>query len=139
MIQRQSHTTLYVFDQDRAKAFYTQKLGFELREDFTLEGYRWLTVAPPGEATALVLTPIKSGGWMKQEDADILGGLVSRGSLGGGVFETADCRKTYEQLKERGVEFTSPPTERPYGVEAIFKDDSGNMFSLVQPSPFPMK
>lgn len=69
---------------------------------------------------------------MDEETADMLRTLIKKGVLGAGVFETADCRKTYEELKARGVEFTSPPEERFYGIESLFKDDSGNWFSLSQ-------
>lgn len=127
MIERLSHATIYVLNQDRAKAFYTEKLGFELRQDVTMGSFRWLTVGPKGQPDVeLVLMPI--GG----TDADVLRTLVESGRLGVGVFATRDCRKTHAELKARGVTFKSEPAERPYGVEAMLVDDSGNLFSLTE-------
>ncbi|HEU4411926.1 MAG TPA: VOC family protein [Polyangiaceae bacterium] len=133
MIQRLSHSSVYVLDQDAAKQFYTEKLGFEVRNDARLGGFRWLTVSPKGQANfELVLMPLNPGPMMDAETAATLRGLVERGTFGGGVLETADCRKTYDELKAKGVEFLSEPQERPYGVEAVLRDDSGNWFSLTQ-------
>ena len=134
MIQKLSHATIYVLDQDRAKAFYTKKLGFEVRVDEKMEDFRWLTVGPKTQPDVqLVLMPIAPGPVMNQERADQLRSLVEKGVLGGGVLETADCRATYEELKAKGVSFTSAPEEMPYGTAAILRDDSGNYFSLTQP------
>jgi predicted enzyme related to lactoylglutathione lyase len=131
MIRRMSHTSVYVLDQDRAKAFYTEKLGFEVRTDAKMGDFRWLTVAPKGQADfEVVLMPIRPGMMMPEEACAKLRSLVEGGYMGAGVFETADCKRTYEELKARGVEFKGEPTERPYGIEALFKDDSGNWFSL---------
>jgi predicted enzyme related to lactoylglutathione lyase len=133
MIQRVSHASVYVLDQDRAKAFYTEKLGFEVRADVTMGPFRWLTVAPKGQADfELILMPIKPTPMMDEATCNTIRELVQKGVLGGGVFATADCRKTYTELKARGVEFMQPPTERPYGIEALVKDDSGNWFSMTQ-------
>lgn len=133
MIQRLSHVSIFVLDQDRAKAFYTDKLGFEVRADIVMDGFRWLTVGPKGQPDLeLVLMPIAPSPMMSQADCDTVRDLVTRGVLGAGVFATADCRKTYEELAARGVEFLSPPSERPYGIEAMVKDDSGNWFSMTQ-------
>jgi catechol 2,3-dioxygenase-like lactoylglutathione lyase family enzyme len=132
MIERLSHATIYVLDQDRAKAFYTEKLGFELREDITLGNFRWLTVGPKGQPDLeLVLMPVHAG-QNTAEQAASLRALIEAGKLGVGVFATRDCRKTYAELKAKGVVFRSEPTERPYGVEATLLDDSGNLFSLTQ-------
>jgi predicted enzyme related to lactoylglutathione lyase len=133
MIQRISHSSVFVLDQDRAKAFYTQKLGFELREDVTMGSFRWLTVSPPGQPDfELVLMALRPSAMMDQATVDTITAMVERGTFGGAVLATADCRKTYEELKARGVEFAQPPAERPYGVEAVLKDDSGNWFSMTQ-------
>jgi predicted enzyme related to lactoylglutathione lyase len=133
MIQRVSHTSVFVLDQDRAKAFYTQKLGFEVRADVSMGSFRWLTVAPKGQLDfELILMPIKPTPTMDEATSDTIRGLVQKGIFGGGVLATADCRKTHEELRARGVEFLQPPTERPYGIEALVKDDSGNWFSMVQ-------
>jgi catechol 2,3-dioxygenase-like lactoylglutathione lyase family enzyme len=132
MIDRLSHATVYVLDQDRAKAFYTEKLGFELRQDVRMGNFRWLTVGPKAQPDLeLVLMPLQ-GGMMTDESAASLRALVESGKLGIGVFATRDGHKTYAELKARGVAFRSEPAERPYGIEAMFVDDSGNMFSLTQ-------
>lgn len=125
MIQRLSHATAYVTDQDEALAFYRDKLGFEIRNDISSEGFRWLTVSPKGQPDfELVLFHAP------QEIRE----LVEKGTtLGVGVLETDDIHGDYERLKKEGVEFTSPPEERPYGgVDTGFKDNSGNLFSLRQ-------
>ena len=133
MIRKMSHTSVYVLDQDRAKAFYSEKLGFEVKTDAKMGDFRWLTVGPKGQSDLeVVLMPIRAGMMMPEEACAKLRSLVEAGYLGAGVFQTADCKKTYEELKARGVEFKSPPTERPYGIEALFKDDSGNWFSLTE-------
>jgi len=137
MIQRVSHGSVWVLDMDRAKAFYTDKLGFELRNDLNVGGFRWLTVGPVGQPDfELILMPVGASPMMDKATAEQLASLVAKGVLGPGVLATADCRRTYEELKARGVEFRSPPEERPYGVEAMMKDDSGNWFSLTERRPF---
>jgi catechol 2,3-dioxygenase-like lactoylglutathione lyase family enzyme len=134
MIKKMSHTTIYVNDQEEALRFYTEKLGFEVRTDATMEGgFRWLTLglkSQPG--LEFVLMEPKPGMMMDEETAGQLRALVGKGVLGAGVFDTDDVQATYEELKNRGVEFMGPPAERPYGIEALFKDNSGNWFSLTQ-------
>ena len=133
MIQRLSHMNVYVLDQQRARAFYVDTLGFEVRNDLQLsDTFRWLTVGPKGQPDLeIVLMPIDSGPFLSEPDAALLRGLVARSGVSSGVFETADCQATYDDLKAKGVEFVHAPTERPYGIEALFKDDSGNWFSRV--------
>ena len=134
MIQRISHSSVFVLDQDRAKTFYTEKLGFEVRTDVSMEGFRWLTVGAPGQPDhELVLMPLQAGPMMDEKTCQTIRGLIEGGKLGAGVLATADCRKTYEELSARGVEFIQPPTEQSYGIEAVLKDDSGNWFSMTQP------
>jgi predicted enzyme related to lactoylglutathione lyase len=144
MITHQSHTSVFVLDQDSAKAFYTEKLGFEVRIDFTMgeefegagAGFRWLTVSPPHQPDLqLILSSCTMG--RSPEDAEKLRSLVASGALGLGVLATDDCHRTYDQLSAKGVTFLSPPTERPYGIEATMRDDSGNMISLTQPFETP--
>jgi len=134
MIQRMSHTTIYVTDQDQAKDFYVGKLGFEVRTDATMDGgFRWLTVGPKGQPDLeIVLMKIASGPSKDPEVAEMLRKLLEKGALGAGVFECSDCRKTYDELKAKGVEFASEPEEKFYGVEAILKDPFGNWFSMTQ-------
>lgn len=131
MIVRQSHTTIYVVDQDRAKAFYTEKLGFEVRDDVRMGNFRWLTVAPKTQPAA-ILMPVQASPMMDAETAAQLRGLIEKGVIGAGVLEVDDCKKTYDELKARGVTFLREPKEMPYGIEALLRDDSGNFFSMTQ-------
>ena len=131
MITKHSHTTVYVTDQERAKKFYTEKLGFEVRDDARMGNFRWLTVAPKTQPDhCLILYALEPGPMMDREACDMLRTLLKKGVLGGGVIETDNCRRTYEDLRAKGVEFVSEPKEMPYGIEAVFRDDSGNFFSM---------
>jgi catechol 2,3-dioxygenase-like lactoylglutathione lyase family enzyme len=133
MIDRLSHTPIWVRDQDTAKDFYVDRLGFDVRTDVTMDGFRWLTVAPKGQPDVELIL-IKPGPPMHDEQsaAEILA-LVAKGAFSGGVMDTSDCRTTFEDLSARGVTFLQEPADRPYGVEGVFRDDSGNWFSLRQP------
>ena len=137
MIQRQSHSTIYVIDQEEALGFYRDALGFEVRTDLpmTQEGsVRWLTLSPKGQPDLeIVLMPVTPGPVFDAEAAEQMKELVRGGSIGIGVFETDDVRGDYERLSKQGVEFVSPLEEKFYGTEAIVKDNSGNWFSLTQP------
>jgi uncharacterized glyoxalase superfamily protein PhnB len=137
VIQRQSHSTIYVIDQEEALGFYRDTLGFEVRTDLpmTQEGsVRWLTLSPKGQPDLeIVLMPVTPGPVFDAEAAEQMKELVRGGSIGIGVFETDDVRGDYERLSKQGVEFVSPPEEKFYGTEAIVKDNSGNWFSLTQP------
>lgn len=134
MIKRMSHTTIYVEDQDRALAFYTEKLGLVVRTDAQADGFRWLTLGTPAQPDLeIVLMQPKPGFMFDEATVATLGELRKKGAFGAGVFQTDDCKKTYAELKARGVEFMSEPAEKPYGIEAVFRDDSGNWFSLTQP------
>jgi predicted enzyme related to lactoylglutathione lyase len=121
-------------DQDQAVEFYRDKLGFKVINDVTMEGgFRWLTVSPQEQSDfEIILMEPKPGFMFEEEAANQLRSLIAAGKLGAGVFSTRNCQVTYEELSARGVEFLSPPAERPYGIEAIFKDNSGNWFSLTQ-------
>jgi predicted enzyme related to lactoylglutathione lyase len=133
VIIKHSHSTVYVVDQDRAKAFYTEKLGMEVRDDARMGDFRWLTVAPKTQPDAcIVLMAMNPGPWMTEENVALLRKLQAAGVLGGGVLQTDDCRRDYEELKAKGVEFIQEPTEMPYGIEALMKDDSGNFYSMTQ-------
>ena len=133
MIQNLSHTTIYVLDQESARTFYVDKLGFEVRTDATMGAFRWLTVGPKAQPTLeMVLMPIAESPMMDAASAAALRALVEKGTLGCGVLETDDCRATYEDLMKKGVRFRGPPVQRPYGLEALLMDDSGNWFSLVE-------
>lgn len=134
MITRLSHYSIYVLDQDQAHDFYVNKLGFEVVTDATMDnGFRWLTVRPKDQKDIeIVLMPVKAGQMYDEKTAAQLRELIKNGKLGSGVFETNDCRATYAELKAKGVEFMSEPKEQFYGTEALFKDNSGNWFSLTE-------
>jgi len=142
MIQRMSHSAIFVMDQDVAKDFYVNKLGFEVKMDESMpNGFRWLTISPKGQSDLQIIlmkvapSPFEGGGPQKiqPKDVDEIRELMKKGAFGAGVFQTADCRKTYEEMKAKGVEFLSPPKDQFYGVEAVFRDPFGNWFSMTQP------
>jgi uncharacterized glyoxalase superfamily protein PhnB len=131
-----STTQLWVHDQDEALAFYTSKLGFEVRSDVTvaeLGNFRWLTVGPPGQQDiAVVLMGIPGEPVMDSETAEQVRTVMSKGFAGALFLTTDDCVASYEELKARGVEFTDAPEERPYGIDCGFRDPSGNALRLTQ-------
>jgi catechol 2,3-dioxygenase-like lactoylglutathione lyase family enzyme len=132
MITKLSHVTVYVLDQESALRFYTTRLGFEVRSDVTLDGFRWLTVGPKNQPDLAILLAVPEPPMFAPEDAEAMRALIAKGALGGGVLETSDCHAAYTELKSNGVAFLQEPIERPYGIEAVFRDDSGNWFSLTQ-------
>lgn len=136
MIRKMSHATIYVNNQDEALEFYRDKLGFKVHTDAKVgEDFRWLTICTNDQPDfEIILMEPKPGMLMNEDTAKHLRALVTNGALGAGVFITDDCRGTYEELKAKGVQFLSEPAERHYGVEAVFKDNSGNWFSLTQPA-----
>lgn len=132
MITKFSHITLYVLNQDSALDFYTNKLGFKVVTDVPMgPESRWLTVSPPEQPDIeIVLFPITVGKMFPKETANTIIEMIKKGTFGCGVFECNDIYATYEELKAKGVEFMKAPKEEFYGTEALFKDDSGNWFSL---------
>jgi catechol 2,3-dioxygenase-like lactoylglutathione lyase family enzyme len=133
---RIANAQLWVHDQDEALAFYTEKLGMEVRADVTLPdmgGFRWLTVGPPGQDDiAITLMAIPGPPMMDDATADQLRELVAKGFAGTVFLLTDDVRASYEELTGRGVEFSETPEERPYGIDSGFHDPSGNSFRLTQ-------
>jgi predicted enzyme related to lactoylglutathione lyase len=133
---RISTAQLWVHDQDEALAFYTEKLGMDVRSDVTLPemgDFRWLTVSPPDQPDiAVVLMAIPGPPVMDDATAAQVRDLVAKGFAGTVFLTTDDCRASYEELKGRGVEFTEAPEERPYGIDAGFRDPSGNALRLTQ-------
>ncbi len=131
-----ANTQVWVHDQDEALAFYTEKLGFEVQADVTLDemdGFRWLTVGPPGqEDVSIVLMAIPGAPVMDEETANQVRDLMAKGFAGTVFLTTDDCQASYEELKARGVEFTEAPEKRPYGIDSGFRDPSGNSFRLTQ-------
>jgi catechol 2,3-dioxygenase-like lactoylglutathione lyase family enzyme len=128
-----SFVSIWVLDQDAAKDFYTTKLGCTVTNDLVLDnGMRWLTVRPEGSTGQefLLMDPSKS--MLDEQTAAQVRALVAKGALSPGVMATTDCRGDHKSLAGRGVEFLQPPAERPYGVEALLRDDSGNWYSFTQ-------
>jgi len=136
MITNISLFTVYVTDQDEAKAFYTDVLGFEERTDVQMgEGFRWVTVGHPSQSN-LEVTLMVPGPPLDDHMADAVRRSLANGSMGGFGLTTDDCRKTYEELSAKGVVFVQEPAERPYGIEAVMRDNSGNWLVLVEPREF---
>jgi predicted enzyme related to lactoylglutathione lyase len=131
-----SNAQLWVNDQDEALAFYTEKVGMEVRADVTLPelgGFRWLTVGLPGQPDfSVVLMAIPGAPMMDAETTEQVRTLMAKGFAGTVFLETDDCQASYEQLSARGVEFHEAPEERPYGVDSGFRDPSGNSIRLTQ-------
>jgi catechol 2,3-dioxygenase-like lactoylglutathione lyase family enzyme len=132
MIDKLTHTTVWVLDQDEALDFYTRKLGFAVNTDATMDDFRWLTVSPPGQPDHELILLVPGPPMMDEESAEQMKALVAKGLLGPGAFKTSDCRSTYTQLSQRGVTFLSEPTRRPWGTEATLRDNSGNWFSMTE-------
>jgi catechol 2,3-dioxygenase-like lactoylglutathione lyase family enzyme len=134
MIQGLGIATVWTSDQQRTKAFFTEKLDFEVRSEVSMGEMTWVTVgAREQEGVELALMSLDGPG-LDPESAEALRKLVGKGVMGAGAFRTDDCRGDYETFRSRGVEFIQEPQERPYGIEAIFRDDSGNWYSLTQRS-----
>ena len=131
-----ANAQLWVHDQDEAHAFYTEKLGMEVRSDATLPemgDFRWLTVSPPNQPdVAIVLMAIPGPPVMDEATAAQVRDLMAKGFAGTVFLTTDDCRASYEELKGRGVEFTEEPQEYPYGIDSGFRDPSGNALRLTQ-------
>jgi catechol 2,3-dioxygenase-like lactoylglutathione lyase family enzyme len=136
MLKQLTHAMVWVHDQDEALAFYTDKLGLELRDDVTVPemgNFRWLTVGVPGQADVAVTLMAPPGPPVFDEETrQQLLDLVAKGAAGGLFFTTDDVRASYEELSQRGVEFTQEPTEQPYGTDAGFRDPSGNQMRMMQ-------
>lgn len=129
-----NHVSVFVLDQDSAHDFYVNKLGFKVHTDAAMgPGMRWLTVTPPDQPELEIsLMAISEGMMFSKDSVEQMRNLVKNGTFGFGVFECKDIYATYEELKAKGVVFSKPPKEEFYGLEALFKDDSGNWFSLGQ-------
>jgi catechol 2,3-dioxygenase-like lactoylglutathione lyase family enzyme len=133
MITKVSHFTLFVLDQDKAYDVYVNKLGFKVNTDMKFEGgLRWLTVSPPKQPDVEILLAQPNEPMFSASALPHVRALLEMNALGGGVWETDDCQKTYEDLKAKGIEFLKTPTKEFYGIEAVFRDGCGNWFSLTQ-------
>lgn len=131
-----ANAQLWVHDQEEALAFYTEKVGMEVRSDVTLPelgGFRWLAVGLPGQPDfAIVLMAIPGPPVMDADTADEVRNLMAKGFAGTIFLVTDDCQASYEELIGRGVDFVEKPEERPYGIDAAFRDPSGNNVRLTQ-------
>ena len=136
MLKQLTNVQVWVHDQDEALAFYTEKLGLELREDVTVPemgNFRWLSVGVPGQAdVAITLMAVPGPPVFDADTREKIMELMARGAASGLFFSTEDCQATYEELKSRGVEFQQEPMEQPYGIDAGMRDPSGNHMRMVQ-------
>jgi predicted enzyme related to lactoylglutathione lyase len=138
MLKQLTNVQVWVHDQDEALAFYTEKLGLELRDDVTVAemgNFRWLAVGVPGQPdVAITLMAIAGPPVFEEETRQQIMALMAKGAASGLFFSTDDCRASYEELSKRGVEFQQEPTQQPYGIDAGFRDPSGNQMRMVQAS-----
>ncbi|MDQ1356881.1 MAG: hypothetical protein QOG44_1254 [Acidimicrobiaceae bacterium] len=136
MITNIALVTVYCLDQDEARDFYVDKFDFEPRTDVTMgEGFRWVTVGHPSQPE-IDVTLMIPGPPLDPDAADFVRRQLEKGQMGGLGFRVDDCRKTYEDLSARGVTFLYEPSDRPYGVEAVARDNSGNWLVIVEPKDF---
>ena len=135
-----ANAQLWVHDQDEALAFYTEKVGMEVRVDVTVPemgNFRWLTVGPAGQTdVSIVLMAIPGPPVMDAETAEQVSSLMAKGFAGTIFLTTDDCQASYEELKGRGVPFVEQPEDRPYGIDSAFRDPSGNNIRLTQVREF---
>ena len=133
MLTQITHTGIWVHDIDEALDFYTGKLGFELRYDIREETWSWVTVAPPGSEAPELILMVPGPPYMDDTAAKQVLELVASGAfVAAGILATEDCRADYDALKARGVEFQQEPMERDYGIDAAFRDPSGNSWRMTQ-------
>lgn len=136
MITNISLVTVYCLDQDKARDFYVDILGFQPGTDVTMgEGFRWLTVKHPSQPE-LEVTLMTPGPPLDPDAAAFIRRQLEKGQMGGLGLTVDDCRRTYEELSAKGVTFLQEPSDRPYGVEAVMRDVTGNWLVLVEPKDF---
>ena len=136
MITNVSLVNVFCLDQDKAKQFYVDVLGFQAATDVTMgDGFRWVTVKHPSQPE-LELTLMRPGPPLDDDAADFVRRQLEKGAMGGVGLAVDDCRKTYEELSAQGVTFLQEPADRPYGVEAVMRDNSGNWLVLVEPKEY---
>lgn len=139
MINRLTHTFVFVLDQDQALDFYVGKLGMVVNTDADLGDMRWLTVNPPDQPELEIALMLPGPPAYDDTTAEEIRALVSKGAAGGGlIFQTDDCQATYDQLKDAGVEFTQEPVERFYGTDCALRDPFGNPIRITQPPDGPV-
>ena len=136
MLKQLTYVQVWVHDQDEALAFYTDKLGMELREDVSVPemgDFRWVSVGVPGQDVSLTLLSVPGPPVFEEETRQKVLEVLAKGAAGGLFFTADDIQATFDDLKSRGVEVTQEPTQQPYGVDAGFRDVSGNQFRVMQP------
>ena len=137
MLQSVTHVGLGVHDQDEALAFWTDKIGFEVRNDVTIPemgGMRWLTIGPPSQPDLEIILMPPGGPGTPPDVVDKAKDVLAHGVLPGLIFRVDDCRATYEELRGRGVEMVQEPIEQFYGIDAAFRDPTGNHIRFTQPT-----
>ena len=136
MITNVSLVTIYCLDQNEARDFYVDVLGFQTRTDVTMgDGFRWVTVGHPNQPE-LEITLMVPGPPLDPDAADFIRRQLGKGQMGGLGLRVDDCHKTYEDLRAKDVEFLQEPSDRPYGIEAVMRDNSGNWLVLVEPREY---
>jgi catechol 2,3-dioxygenase-like lactoylglutathione lyase family enzyme len=136
MISNISLITVFCLDQDAARDFYVDKLGFEARTDVRMgEGFRWVTVGHPSQPE-IDVTLMVPGPPLSQEAAEFIRRQLEKGEMGGLGLRVDDCQGTFRELDAKGVTFVQEPSDRPYGIEAIIRDNSGNWLVLMEPKEF---
>jgi catechol 2,3-dioxygenase-like lactoylglutathione lyase family enzyme len=135
MITNVSLATVYCLDQDATRDFYVDVLGFELRSDVTMGGFRWVTVGHPSQPE-LDITLMTPGPPLDDDAAEFIRRQLGKGQMGGLGLRVDNCRATHQELSAKGVEFLQEPADRPYGVEAVMRDNTGNWLVLVEPKAF---
>ena len=136
MLKQLTYVQVWVHDQDEALAFYTDKLGMELREDVSVPemgDFRWVSVGVPGQDVSLTLLSVPGPPVFEEDTRQKVLEVLAKGAAGGLFFTADDIQATFDDLKSRGVEVTQEPTEQPYGIDAGFRDVSGNQFRVMQP------
>ncbi|MCY7401912.1 MAG: VOC family protein [Nocardioides sp.] len=135
-ITQVSLVSVWVKDLEESLSFYTDILGFELGEDVRLgEDFRWLTVTHPAQP-GLSLHLTTPGPPLSEELVTSINRALDAGAMPGVGLAVDDCRATYEDLRGKGVTFLAEPAERPYGVEALMRDNSGNWLVMVESRAF---
>lgn len=133
MFNNISRSTVYVLDQDQALDFYVGTLGLEVAADIDLGFMRWLTVRVPGDDVREILLERPGPPSMDEATATQVRELLTKGAVAGTLFLTTDdAQGTFETLRDRGVEFTDEPAERPYGIDFGIRDPFGNAIRIGQ-------
>ncbi|MCY1142233.1 VOC family protein [Actinoplanes sp. Pm04-4] len=131
MILNISLMTVYCLDQDATRDFYVKHLGFEPRVDATMGRVRWVTIVHPNQPE-LEVTLMTPGPPLSPESAAFIRRQLESGQMGGFGLNVDDCHRTYAELSAAGVEFLQEPSDRPYGIEAVMRDNTGNWLVLVE-------